>query len=337
MILFYFYIIRRYNTSMNKDRNTSKISKGSDIHPEGPDGRWLFLAPACVISAGILWGIIGLFSNSLAASGFSPIQITFLRSLITAIVLAFFMLTKSPSLLRIRLRDIWMFLGTGICSIAFFNICYFTCISLSTLSTACTLLYTGPCFVMLISCLVFKERFTKRKGIALICAVTGCAFVTGFIGGGAFMSVPALLTGLGSGLGYGLYSIFGAVALKKYDPFTVTLYTFIIAALALLPVCDVAGIASMTFSAGHTVHTICMMLLLGVLSTLMPFVLYTKGLEHMETGRASVLTFVEPLCATLISITVFREPFGMNHAVGMAAIIAAVIILNLPEKRNAAS
>ena len=69
--------------------------------------------------------------------------------------------------------------------------------------------------------------------------------------------------------------------------------------------------------------------MLGIISTLLPFALYTMGLSHMETSRASILTFIEPVCAALISIFVFHEPFGINHAIGMIAIIGSVSILNI--------
>jgi drug/metabolite transporter (DMT)-like permease len=46
-----------------------------------------------------------------------------------------------------------------------------------------------------------------------------------------------VLFGLGSGIGYGLYSILGTVALRKYSPYTVTTYTFLIAAAGSWAVC----------------------------------------------------------------------------------------------------
>ena len=112
-----------------------------------------------------------------------------------------------------------MFIGTGVFSIAFFNISYFTCISHSTLSVACTLLYTGPCFVMIISCFIFKRKIHFKKGVSLAGAVAGCAFITGLIGGAHGVSITpfAFATGLCAGLGYGLYSIFGSIALKNIN------------------------------------------------------------------------------------------------------------------------
>lgn len=336
--VFYLIIILNLNLNLLSFQGKYMNNENLSIRENNKETkRWSLLAPLCVISAGILWGIIGFFSNHLSDIGFSSIQITFLRCLITSVFLLIFLIIYDHHLIKIKLKDIWMFIGTGVFSIAFFNISYFTCISASTLSVACTLLYTGPCFVMIISCIIFREKFTLKKFVSLTGAVIGCAFITGFIGGAQSTHITpfAFLTGLCSGLGYGLYSIFGSVALKKYPPLTVTVYTFSIASLALLPICDIRGIISLSFKSTPFGSTLFYIVMLGIISTLLPFALYTKGLEHMETSKASMLTFIEPLCATMISIFVFHEPFGINHAVGMIAIISSVSIININfKKRN---
>lgn len=288
---------------------------------------WLHARPGSRLPCG---GIIGLFSNTLRGMGLDPVQITELRSLIAAAGLLIIILCKDRSLFRIHLRDLWMFLGTGVASIAFFNICYFFCITLSTLSIACTLLYTGPCFVMILSCLIFREKFTPKKAVALVLAVGGCTFITGLVSGGTggvSISWQAILSGLGSGLGYGLYSIFGRVAVKKYSELTVTFYTFVIASLSLLPFCHIGKIAAVASASGFAaLHS----LLLGLVSTLAPFLLYTTGLSHMETGKAAV-AYLFGACHgdPIISITVFGEVFTRNHAIGMIAIVTSIVLLNI--------
>ncbi len=311
-----------YNTTNNA--YTEKIKHGYS---------WNFFAPLFVIFAGIFWGIIGLFSNPLNLAGLDSIQITQLRCLVSALSLIAITLIKNPKLFRARIKDIWMFIGTGIISIVFFNVCYFISIQESTLSVACTLLYTGPCFVMIISCILFHEKFTVKKGISLCIAIIGCAFITGLIGGskGIHITPYAFAVGIGSGLGYGLYSIFGRIALKKYNWLTVITYTFSFASLSLLPFCKLNRIAE-TVSSNPS--ALIYILLLGLLSTLAPFLLYTKGLEHMETSKAAMFTFVEPMFATIISVAVFHEGFSAGHAIGMAAIILSITMLNVTFRKN---
>lgn len=280
------------------------------------------MAPFCVVAAGICWGIIGLFTRQLSAYGLSPLQITFGRALVTAIAMTGVALFRQPRSLAIAPRDIWMFLGTGLGSIVFFNICYFTAIELTTLSVAAILLYTAPSIVMVFSIFLFHERFTRRKAFCLVLAFVGCVLVSGL--GMGHVEAAGILAGLGSGFGYALYSIFGRYALAKYEPLTVTAWTFIIASSGLLPFCHFGMILSL---AAAVPYTGLLFALLGLMSTALPFGLYTMGLKHMEAGRASILASVEPLTSTVVGIAIFHEALTLTGAAGMACILGAVILL----------
>ncbi|WP_301860824.1 DMT family transporter [uncultured Megasphaera sp.] len=280
-------------------------------------------AAACIIAAGVCWGIIGLFSRYLAAHGLSPVQITFSRSLVTALAMTAGMLWRRPRGLCVAWRDMWMFLGTGLCSIVFFNVCYFTAMELTTLSMAAILLYTAPSIVMALSVLLFHEKFTPMKALCLVLSFLGCVLVSGL--GIGHINIPGILAGLGAGLGYALYSVFGHYALAKYSPFTVTTWTFIIASLGLAGFSDVPAMAA---SMASSPVMFIMAVLLGLLSTTIPFILYTVGLSAMETGKAAILASVEPLTATVISIAVFHESLSITGAIGIFCIVCAIVLLN---------
>ena len=96
-------------------------------------------------------------------------------------------------------------------------------------------MYTSPIWVTLFARVVFREKIGKRKLVALLMAFAGCILVSGITGGVGRVSMEGLLLGLGSGIGYGLYSIFGRIALEKgYHPMTVSAYTFLFACVGVL-------------------------------------------------------------------------------------------------------
>ena len=277
-----------------------------------------------ILIAGFGWGIIGVFSRPLSAAGLSAVQITCVRSVIVAVGMAVILFVKDRSLLRIQLKDLWMFLGTGLLSIVFFNICYFLTIERATLAAASILLYTAPCFVLLMSAIFFREKITAQKIIALILAFAGCALVSGFSGGR--MSLFALMTGIGSGFGYALYSIFGTLALKKYQPFTVTFYTFLVASAVMLPM---SGVGEIMQVLTEDLYVLGNGLALGLISTLLPFIFYTAGLKQMEAGKASVLAFAEPLVAAIAGIMIFKEKLNTQNGAGIGLIFLAILLLNI--------
>ena len=116
-----------------------------------------------IMAAASLWGFIGWFSYVLMFYGFSPVQVTAVRTVIGAVFMTVLLLIRSPQLLKISPRDICMFIGTGIFSVLFFNLFYLLTFTFSSLSVAVMLLYTAPAFVMLLSVLLFKNALQKAN------------------------------------------------------------------------------------------------------------------------------------------------------------------------------
>lgn len=124
---------------------------------------WRILAPFLIVCAGTLWGIIGLFSYALSEAGLNALQIAGARCLVVAVILFFYLLLTNREYLKIKLSDFWIFIGTGVFSIALFNVLYFICISKNTFAIASILLYTAPCFTIILSCFFFRERLPYKK------------------------------------------------------------------------------------------------------------------------------------------------------------------------------
>lgn len=278
-----------------------------------------------VILTGCLWGVINIFVRTLSAAGLGSLQIALGRLAAAALIFSIFLLIKDPSCFRIRLNDIWMFIGTGVVSVVFFNLCYFYTMIHGQASIAVVLLYTSPVFVMLFSALLFREKITPRKITALILTVTGCVFVSGLIAGNLSVTPLVLLSGIASGMLYALYTIFGRYALAKYSTYSVTVYTFILAFIASVFFGDAPGLIS-TLRADPSL--ILWILGLAVVSTVFPYFLYTWGMQHMESGKAAILVAVEPVVGAIIGMTVFREPHDLYKLIGITLIIAAIFVLN---------
>ena len=166
------------------------------------------LAPLFILIAGSLWGVMGIFVRMLTGYGFSSLQIASLRIIGGALIFLIGTVLTDRKKLKIQMSDLGWFAGMGIGSILMFTICYFTTISMASLAVAAILLYTAPIMVMIMSVILFKEKLTGRKLLALLAAFAGCIMVTGLLGTGQ-TSAAAVGFGLLSGFGYGLYSILG--------------------------------------------------------------------------------------------------------------------------------
>lgn len=279
-----------------------------------------------IIAAGCLWGMISIFITSLKNIGFDSLQCVAIRAFFAAVILLGYLLLTDKSKLKIAWKDMRYFIGTGILSIVAFNYCYFESIEMiGGAAIPALLLYTAPVFVMILSALFFKEKITVRKMAALLMTFTGLGFVTGAFTGGESLSIDALLLGLGAGLGYALYSIFGKLVVDKYEAVTITFYTFLVAAIGVVPMSGLIPKLGLLLEKNGILATLG----LAFLSTALPFLLYTKGLQKVEAGKASILATVEPFVAAIVGILSFHETFDIPKVIGMVLIISSIICLNI--------
>lgn len=279
-----------------------------------------------ILIAGILWGSMGLFVRELNSQGLVSMEIVALRAIVTTVAMFLFLLFFDRKLLIIHIKDIWCFWGTGICSIVFFNFCYFKAITLTSLSVAAVLLYTAPAIVMIFSYFLFGEKFTKRKLLSLFMTFFGCVLVTGVLTDTGTISASGIVVGLGAGLGYALYSVFSCYALQKgYHTLTIIFYTFLIAAITTFFMADIGQVVKVA-TGSVTIFLFC--IALGVLCTVIPYLTYTLGLQYVENSKASILASIEPVTATLLGVFIFREKLTVTGILGMVLVLAAMIICN---------
>lgn len=290
-----------------------------------------FLSEIYIIIAAVLWGMIGISVSGLMGLGLSRMDIVFVRSLIAFATLALYLLIKDRAAFKVRFKHLWCFFGTGVISLMLFNLCYFSAMKYTSLAIAAVLLYTAPAFVVLISAFVFREKITSVKIISLVMMFMGCIFVTGVFDERAVFSAKGVLFGLGSGLGYAMYSIFGRFALNRgYSSASVSLYTFLFAALGSAFFADFGRVASCVISPLGAFFS----LFIGVVCCTLPYIFYTKGLTQTENGRASTLAMTEPLVATVISVAFFGDSLTFGKITGIVIMFAAIGFMNFDKRKE---
>ena len=230
---------------------------------------------------------------------------------------------RERAALRIRAADILLFAAYGAVSVAGFMTVYFTAIALTTVAAAAVLLYTAPAWVVLLARPFFGEPITRMKAGAVALVFTGCVLVAG-LGAAARLSPMGALAGLGAGLTYGLYSIFGKVALRHYSPLTTVVYSLGFGALFLLAAAVITtsrGLVPVPAAGAWALAYVIAVPTVGA------YLLYIAGLRRVEAGRASVVATVEPVVAALTGSLVLHEPFGLTQWMGTALVLAGVMLV----------
>ncbi|MBQ7104013.1 MAG: EamA family transporter [Anaerotignum sp.] len=280
-----------------------------------------------VVIAGISWGLIGVFTKVIDVLGFTEMQMLFVKGVLATTVLFLITFMKDKNQLKLRnWKDLRYFVGTGIISFTFFSWAYMKAVNLTSLGVAAVLLYTAPTFVMLFSILLFGERMTKTKGTVLLMTFAGCIFVTGILeGGAAVITWQGIGIGIAAGIGYALYSIFGTYAIRAgYGSLTISFYTFLMATIMMTfltePVTVIAKITEM----GQWPLAVSF----SLLTTVLPYLTYTKGLSGLPASKASVTATIEPVVAALLGIFVFHESASMLKITGIVLVLSSVVVMS---------
>ena len=289
---------------------------------------------AFIVLAGVLWGTSGIFVNLLKPYGFTSMQLTAVRGLVSFLCVAAFALIRARRLFVFRLRDLWLLVLVGIAQFGT-AFCYYMSMVSTSIATAVVLMYTAPIYVTVFSVLFLGERFSKLKGVSIGLMLVGCALVSGIVGGLKFDPV-GILFGVLAGLSYGAYSICSKVAVRRgIQPLQCSLYSFLMITLISAPLCDVSGLVA---SVGkEPLPTLPLLLGIGIVTFVLPYVLYTFSLRDLPAGTASALSIVEPMAATLFGIVFFDEKLSLLPTLGMVLILLAVFLLSRVESGKDAS
>jgi drug/metabolite transporter, DME family len=227
--------------------------------------------------------------------------------------------------LRVGWRALPFFAAYGVLGYALFTLVYFSALERTTIAIAVALLYTAPGFVLLMSALLWRERVSRARMVALALVLSGVVLVTGAGGallrGGASLGPAALLLGLGAGATYALYTIFSKVATERWGPEAALFWSFGFATLVL------ALIAPPHAPFLRAPQHVPLLLALGIVPTLIPYALYLAALRELRASTASMLAAVEPVIAAILAALLLGERLQPAQAVGMLLIVAAAVLL----------
>ena len=205
---------------------------------------------------------------------------------------------------------------------------YFASVSAGTsMSITAVLVYTAPFIVVIVSCLFMGEKFTLQKVVSLVIAFAGCCLVSLTDSG---KSTPlGLVFGVLSGVSYALYSILSTVALRrKLHSFTVTFYSFVFASIGCLFIAFFTDMGKVIASASNIPMLLVAMFGTGLVTAVLPFTLYTKGLSGTSPAKASIMAYIEPIAACVFGY--FRgESLTPLMVLGIVLTVAAIVFLNI--------
>lgn len=286
------------------------------------------------IISGICFGSAGIFVRELSEN-MNSTSIISSRVVIAILLLGLWIAVYHPDYFKIKLKDIWIFVGAGVIGTLGLNICYNFSINELSLSLSAVLIALSPIFVIIFAFILFHESITKKKIISIILALAGCVLTSGIFENNASMHWTwiGILVGSAGAVFYALYSVFSKVGMKRgYQALTITFYSMVAITVVLLPFTQWGHIAN--YITLNPIRNTLFMVIHSLCTAVCPYAFYTIALDHMDAGKASILCSCEPVAAMVFGIFFFKEIPTALSIIGLIIVLVALAMLVLPDKNE---
>lgn len=287
------------------------------------------------IAGGILWGVSGVCGQYMFQNkGVTAAWLVSVRLVAAGLLmLCYYFLTDREQTLAIwkskrDRRDVLIYglLGMMPCQYA-----YFQTIEWSNAGTATVIQYLGPALIVIWVCFRTKRMPTVQEVIGVILAVIG-VFLIATHGNPTTLALSgrALLMGLASAVAVALYTLEPARLQKKYDTPLILAWGMTIGGIALTLISrpwTVKGIQADT-------EMFTALAFVVIFGTMAGFSLYMTGVKLIGSVKASLYACVEPVSSMILTVLWMKVNFTTPDLIGTLFVIATIIILAIPTKKQ---
>ena len=160
--------------------------------------------------------------------------------------------------------------------------------------------------------ILFKEKLTGKQIICFVMSTAGLVLITGIGDVGGCSGFIGILFGLGAAVFYTTVILLNKF-IKNVEGIHRTFLQFLAAIIVLAPyVILSSGVTLGNLNSGGWVN----LLIVGLIHTGISYCLYFPSLKELPGQKAAILSYIDPLVAVLISVTILGETMNVWQVVG---------------------
>ena len=273
--------------------------------------------------------IFGTLAPFVRRIGVTSGELALYRALMAAALIAVFLLaTRQKIPFAAIKKELPLLLLSGM-AMGFNWILLFQAYKFTTVSVATLSYYFAPVIVTILCPIIFRERLTKKQIICFIMSTLGLVLITGI---GDLTGANSHLTGILFGLGAA--SLYATVILlnkfiKNVEGIHRTFLQFLAAIVVLVPY--VLLTPHTGFTALDGIGWVCL-LVVGFIHTGITYCLYFSSLKDLSGQKAAILSYIDPLIAVVISVTILGESMSFVQIIGGVLILGFTLWNELSPK-----
>ena len=275
-----------------------------------------------------IFGTLAPFVRNVAVSSG---ELALYRAVMAAVIIgAFLLVTRQKIPFTSIKKEIPLLLFSGV-AMGFNWILLFEAYKYTTVSAATLSYYFAPVIVTVVCPFIFKEKMTAKQWICFLMSTVGIVMITGIgdLGGGT-THLKGILFGLGAAVLYATVILLNKF-IKNVAGIYRTFLQFIAAIIVLIPY--VAATGGITLGGVDKKGWVCL-LIVGVIHTGITYCMYFSSLKELPGQKAAILSYIDPLVAVLISVTVLGESMTLWQVIGGALILGFTLWNEFPAKKE---
>ena len=274
-----------------------------------------------------IFGTIGIFVRNIPVSSG---ELALYRAVMAALLLGAFLLVTGQKIPFGKIKkESPLLLASGVAMginwILLFEAYKYTSVSVATLSY-----YFAPVIVTAVCPFLFKEKLTGKQILCFVMSTLGLVLITGIGTSGSGKDIVGILFGLGAACFYATVILLNKF-IKNVEGIHRTFMQFISAIIVLLPY--------VLFTGGFTLGSLdgkgwINLLIIGLIHTGVTYCMYFSSLKELPGQKAAILSYIDPLVAVLISVTVLNEAMTVMQIIGGVLILGFTLLNEITPKET---
>ena len=262
-----------------------------------------------LIASMAIFGTLGPFVRNISVSSG---ELALYRAVMAAGLIGVFLLVTKQKIPFDKIKkEIPLLLASGVAMginwILLFEAYKHTTISVATLSY-----YFAPVIVTVVCPILFKEKLTGKQIVCFIMSTLGIVMITGIGDMGSGSNIIGILFGLGAAVFYATVILLNKF-IKNVEGIHRTFMQFLSAVVTLIPY--VMLTSGVTLGGMDSVGWINL-LIVGLIHTGVTYCMYFSSLKELPGQKVAILSYIDPLVAVLISVTILGETMTLWQIIG---------------------
>jgi drug/metabolite transporter (DMT)-like permease len=273
----------------------------------------------------LLFWSLNYVVGKVALREFPPVLLTCLRTTIAgAFILPIYLWRERGRPWTWTSRELGELLLLGIYGVIANQLFFVLGLAWTSVAHAAVIMTLMPILVLLLAAFLGQERITARKVLGMTIAAAGVGVLQLERKSGSGATLLGDFCTFLCGISLAVFTVRSKQLMKRFGSLMINSVAYIGGSLAIAPL---TIWLSVRYGAGRaSAAAWWSVAYMAVFSSVLAYFIYNYALTYMPASRASAVSYLQPLGATLLAVLLLGEPVTTTLAIGGILVLTGVFV-----------